>query len=57
VEAERIAARFADRDDCIVEGPLSLDVAMDVAIAEEKHFTLILKTRAGSRLKITDETL
>jgi len=39
------------------KAPLSLDVAMDVAIAEEKHFTLILKTRAGSRLKITDETL
>ena len=39
IEAERIAARFAERDDCIVEGPLSLDVAMDPAIAQEKHYT------------------
>ncbi|WP_320043891.1 phosphate acyltransferase [uncultured Desulfobacter sp.] len=39
IEAERIAARFADRDDCIVEGPLSLDVAMDLSIAEEKHYS------------------
>jgi phosphate butyryltransferase len=39
IEAERIAARFADRDDCIVEGPLSLDVAMDLGIAQEKHYT------------------
>lgn len=39
MEAERIAQRFADRDDCIVEGPLSLDVAMDPAIAKEKHYT------------------
>ncbi len=39
IEAERIAAGFAHRDDCIVEGPLSLDVAMDPAIAQEKHYT------------------
>lgn len=39
IEAERIAARFANRDDCIVEGPLSLDVAMDLGIAQEKHYT------------------
>ncbi len=39
IEAERIAQRFAGRDDCIVEGPLSIDVAMEPAIAEEKHYT------------------
>lgn len=38
IEAERIASRFADRDDCIVEGPLSFDVAMDQKIAQEKHY-------------------
>ena len=38
IEAERIAKRFADRKDCIVEGPLSFDVAMDQKIAAEKHY-------------------
>ncbi len=38
IEAERIAEHFADRDDCIVEGPLSFDVAMDQKIAEEKNY-------------------
>lgn len=38
IEAERIAERFADRKDCIVEGPLSFDVAMDQKIAAEKHY-------------------
>ena len=38
IEAERIAERFAGRDDCIVEGPLSIDVAMDPGSAEEKHY-------------------
>jgi phosphate butyryltransferase len=38
MEAERIAARFADRDDCVVEGPLSFDVAMDPEIAAEKRY-------------------
>jgi len=36
--AERIAARFASRTDCIVEGPLSFDVAMDAAVAHEKKY-------------------
>lgn len=38
IEAERIAEHFADRNDCIVEGPLSFDVAMDPDIAHEKHY-------------------
>jgi butyrate kinase len=38
IEAERIASHFEDRDDCVVEGPLSFDVAVDPAIAEEKHY-------------------
>ena len=38
LEAERIAARFADRTDCRVEGPLSFDVAMDPDIAREKGY-------------------
>jgi len=38
IEAERIAERFADRGDCIVEGPLSFDVAMDGKIALEKRY-------------------
>lgn len=38
IEAEHIAQRFGDRNDCIVEGPLSFDVAMNPAIAHEKHY-------------------
>ncbi len=38
IEAERIASHFEGRDDCIVEGPLSFDVAVDPAIAEEKKY-------------------
>ena len=38
VDAERIAGHFASRDDCIVEGPLSFDVAMDAKIAAEKNY-------------------
>ena len=38
IEAEQIAARFANRNDCIVEGPLSFDVAMDKKIALEKKY-------------------
>jgi len=38
IEAERIAAHFAGRDDCVVEGPLSFDVATDAEIAAEKHY-------------------
>lgn len=39
IEAERIASHFEDRDDCIVEGPLSFDVAVDPAIAAEKKYS------------------
>jgi phosphate butyryltransferase len=42
VESSKVAADFAEmfagRDDCIVEGPLSLDVAMDPHSAREKHY-------------------
>ena len=38
VEAERIASHFTERTDCIVEGPLSFDVAMEPAAAREKHY-------------------
>jgi phosphate butyryltransferase len=38
IEAERIADHFASRNDCIVEGPLSFDVAMNQNIAREKHY-------------------
>ncbi|MCE5249739.1 butyrate kinase [bacterium] len=38
IVAERIAGHFAGRNDCIVEGPLSFDVAMDQGIAMEKHY-------------------
>jgi len=46
IEAEEIASRFADREDCIVEGPLSFDVAMDPKIAEEKHYSGEIKGNA-----------
>lgn len=36
--AGEFAARYRDRDDCIVEGPLSLDVAMDPRSANEKRY-------------------
>jgi phosphate butyryltransferase len=42
VESSRLAAEFAEgfseREDCIVEGPLSLDVAMDPRSAKEKGY-------------------
>jgi len=38
IEAERIAGHFTSRKDCIVEGPLSFDVAMDQNIAIEKNY-------------------
>ncbi|MCB9516207.1 MAG: butyrate kinase [Candidatus Latescibacteria bacterium] len=38
VEAAEIARGFAERKDCLVEGPLSFDVAVDAAIAEEKGY-------------------
>lgn len=33
-----LSDEYADREDCIVEGPLSLDVAMSPASAHEKHY-------------------
>ncbi len=38
IEAERIATVFKDRSDCIVEGPLSFDVAMDQDSANDKGY-------------------
>lgn len=38
VEANEFAAMYADTDDCIVEGPLSLDVAIDPHSAAEKKY-------------------
>ena len=46
IEAERIAERFADRKDCVVEGPLSFDVAMDQKIAHEKNYKGIIQGTA-----------
>jgi phosphate butyryltransferase len=46
LEAERIAARLKDRTDCVVEGPLSLDVAMDPAIATEKKYQGLIRGTA-----------
>ncbi|MGM0596480.1 MAG: butyrate kinase [Myxococcota bacterium] len=39
IEADKISGRFADRKDCIVEGPLSFDVAMNSKIAKEKKYS------------------
>ncbi len=38
MEAAEFAEEYKDRTDCIVEGPLSLDVAMDPHSAREKHY-------------------
>ncbi|RME29163.1 MAG: butyrate kinase, partial [Deltaproteobacteria bacterium] len=38
IEAEQIAGHFAGRKDCMVEGPLSFDVATDPQSAEEKRY-------------------
>lgn len=38
VEAAEIAELFKDRNDCIVEGPVSFDVATEADIAEEKGY-------------------
>lgn len=38
IDAQQIADRFKDRTDCIVEGPLSLDVAMERDIAVDKGY-------------------
>ena len=37
-EAHEFASAYAEREDVIVEGPLSLDVAMDPHSAKEKHY-------------------
>ncbi|MBN2725020.1 MAG: butyrate kinase [Deltaproteobacteria bacterium] len=46
IEAKQIADRFADRDDCVVEGPLSFDVAMDSGCALEKKYAGEIKGTA-----------
>ncbi len=38
VEAADIAEMFRERGDCIVEGPLSFDVATELDVAEEKSY-------------------
>ena len=38
VEAAQLAADYAERKDCLVEGPVSFDVAVDPAIAAEKAY-------------------
>jgi phosphate butyryltransferase len=38
-EAHEFASRYEGREDVIVEGPLSLDVAMDPHSAREKHYS------------------
>ena len=38
MKAERIAMHFLERKDCIVEGPLSYDIAIDPDIAAEKKY-------------------
>ena len=45
-EAAEFASAYKDREDCIVEGPLSLDVAMDPHSAREKHYTGRIKGNA-----------
>ena len=46
VKARALAARFEGREDCVVEGPLSLDVAMDPASAAEKSYAGVIKGSA-----------
>jgi phosphate butyryltransferase len=46
IEASRIAERFEGRQDCLVEGPLSFDVAMDPDIAVEKRYKGAIKGTA-----------
>jgi butyrate kinase len=38
VEAAEIASFFSERADCLVEGPLSYDVALDPDVAREKNY-------------------
>ena len=45
-EAHEFASVYADRDDVIVEGPLSLDVAMDPHSAREKNYPGKIKGNA-----------
>jgi len=44
--AGEFAARYRDRTDCIIEGPLSLDVAMDPRSAHEKKYAGQIKGNA-----------
>lgn len=46
IEAERIAKHFTGREDCLVEGPLSFDVAMDPRVAADKHYSGEIKGNA-----------
>jgi len=38
MQAGELASEYKDRDDCVIEGPLSLDIAMDPHSAKEKHY-------------------
>jgi phosphate butyryltransferase len=44
--AGELAKEYSDRTDCIVEGPLSLDIAMDPRSAREKHYNGKIKGNA-----------
>lgn len=38
LDAEELTNRFSDRDNCIVEGPISLDLSISPSIAESKGY-------------------
>jgi phosphate butyryltransferase len=38
MDAQTIAARYRDRADVIVEGPLSVDISLSPEVAHEKHY-------------------
>ncbi len=46
IEAGKLADEYREREDCIVEGPLSLDVAMDPHSAREKKYPGRIKGNA-----------
>jgi len=46
MQAGELAREYAGREDCIVEGPLSLDIAMDPHSAREKHYRGQIKGNA-----------
>ncbi|MBD3180603.1 MAG: butyrate kinase [Candidatus Latescibacteria bacterium] len=46
MQAGEMAVEYVDREDCIVEGPLSLDIAMDPRSAKEKHYRGQIKGNA-----------